>query len=287
MPMLNGDNCLTNTAPSKFLRLTDYQLFILKQWARGHFINEIAEGWLKDPPYNPFVPYPTDPPKTGRGLDRGVLTNALGGAFSPGAEVNWVMRNPSIYWAPYRVKADRTVSNFLVTAAQANTSTGMEMDYTYNVENPLSQDNNFDVGLQPGDMTKYMAVPWQADFNECTTNPTDVTYADWNNIYPESDHDTRMRKDGKVVDVMWWPAHRPLQYTQVMSVSNGKVNYKWLNWSPGVQQTNAGDLKMVTEWEKLAFIIRNPYIPPAQLRTAPSDLSGAARYVSIEPYKGS
>ena len=157
MPMLNGDNCLTNTAPSKFLRLTDYQLFILKQWARGHFINEIAEGWLKDPPYNPFVPYPTDPPKTGRGLDRGVLTNALGGAFSPGAEVNWVMRNPSIYWAPYRVKADRTVSNFLVTAAQANTSTGMEMDYTFNVENPLSQDNNFDVGLQPGDMTKYMA----------------------------------------------------------------------------------------------------------------------------------
>ena len=64
------------------------------------------------------------------------------------------------------------------------------------------------------------------------------------------------------------------------------MNYKWLNWSSGVQQTNAGDLKMVTEWEKLPFIIRNPYIPPAQLRTAPSDLSGAARYVSIEPYKG-
>ena len=287
MPLLNGDNCLTNTAPSKFLRLTDYQLFILKQWARGHFINEIAEGWLKDPPYNPFVPYPTDPPTTGRGLDRGVLTNALGGAFSPGAEVNWIMRNPSIYWAPYRIKADRTVSNFLVTAAQANTSTGMEMDYTFNVENPLSQDNDFDVGLQPGDMTKYMAVPWQTDFNECTTNPTDVTYPDWNNIYPDSDHDTKMKKDRKVVDVMWWPAHRPLQYMQVVSASGGQVNYKWLNWSSGVQQTNAGDLKMVTEWENLPFIIRNPYIPPAQLRKAPSDLSGAARYVSIEPYDGS
>ena len=194
MPMLCGDNCLTNVAPSKFLRLTDYQLFILKQWARGRFINEIDEGWLKDPPYNPFVPYPTTPPKTGRGLDRGVLSNALGGAFCPGAEVNWIMRNPSIYWAPYRIKADRSVSNFLVTAAQANTSTGMQMDYTFNVENPLSQDNNFDVGLQPGDMTKYMALPWQADFNECTTNPTDVTYADWNNIYPDSEHDTRMKQ---------------------------------------------------------------------------------------------
>jgi L-lysine epsilon oxidase-like protein len=287
MPMLCGDNCLTNVVPSKFLRLTDYQLFILQQWARGRFINEIDEGWLQDPPYNPFEPYPTTPPKTGRGLDRGVLSNALGGAFCPGAEVNWIMRNPSIYWAPYRIKADRAVSNFLVTAAQANTSTGMQMDFTFNVENPLSQDNNFDVGLQPGDMTKYMALPWQSDFNECTTNPTDVTYADWNNIYPDSEHDTRMKRDRKVVDIMWWPAHRPLQYTQVVSVSQGnKVNYQWLNWSSGVQQTNAGDLKMVTEWEYLPFIIRNPYVTPAQARTAPSDLSGPARYVSIEPYKG-
>jgi hypothetical protein len=286
MPMLNGDNCLTNVAPSKFLRLTDYQLFILKQWARGHFINEIDEGWLKDPPYNPFVPYPTRPPVTGRGLDRGVLTNALGGAFSPGAEVNWIMRNPSIYWAPYRVKADRAVSNFLVTAAQANTSTGMQMDYSFNVENPLSQDNDFDLGLQPGDMTKYMAVPWQADFNECTTNPTDITYADWNVIYPASENDTRMKRERKVVELMWWPAHRPLQYSQVVSVSQGKASYQWLNWSSGVQQTHAGDLKMVTEWASLPFIIRNPYIPPADLRVAPSDLSGAPRYVSTEPYEG-
>jgi hypothetical protein len=28
-----------------------------------------------------------------------------------------------------------------------------------------------------------------------------------------------------------------------------------------VPQTHAGDLKMVTEWAKLGFIIRNPYLP--------------------------
>jgi hypothetical protein len=60
------------------------------------------------------------------------------------------MRNPSVYWAPYRIKADRLVADFLEMAAQANTSTGVDQDYTFNVENPLSQDNNFDVGLQPG-----------------------------------------------------------------------------------------------------------------------------------------
>jgi hypothetical protein len=285
MPFLCGDNCLTNIVPSKFLRLTDHQLFILKQWADGFFINEIEEGWLKDPPYNPFEPYPTAAPKTGRELDRGVLSNALGGAFSPGGEVNWIMRNPSIYWAPYRIKADRSVANFLMTAAQANTSTGVDQDYTFNVENPLSQGNNFDIGLQPGDMTKYMAVPWQSDFNECTTNPNDVTYADWNIIYPHSEHDTRMQKDRQVVDTMWWPAHRPLQYYQVVSVDKGNAAYSWINWSRGIPQTHQGDLKMVTAWSGLPFIIRNPYLPAGANRIAPSDLDPNPRYCSIEQPK--
>src|SRR5205807_4399028 len=81
MPFLCGDNPLTNTVPSKFLRLTDTQLFILKQWAEGRFINEIDEGWLQSPPYTPYLPYSTKRPKTGRALDAGVMSNVLGGAF--------------------------------------------------------------------------------------------------------------------------------------------------------------------------------------------------------------
>ena len=64
-------------------------------------------------------------------------------------------------------------------------------DYTFSVEDPLSQDNDFVVGLQPGDLTKYMALPWQSDFNECTTQPINITYADWNNLWPDSDNDER------------------------------------------------------------------------------------------------
>jgi hypothetical protein len=287
MPFLCGDNPLSNVAPSKFLRLTDYQLFVLKQWADGRFINEIEEGWLKDPPYNPFEPYPTTSPKTGRELDRGVLSNALGGAFCPGGEVNWIMRNPSIYWAPYRIKADRSVSDFLMTAAQANTTTGIDQDYTFNVEDPLSQENDFDTGLQPGDLTKYMAVPWQSDFNECTTNPNDVTYADWNLLDPDSEHDTRMKKNRRAMETMWWPAHRPLQYSQVVSVNQGQASYRWINWSRGIPQTHQGDLKMVTDWSGLQFIVRNPYMPAGADRTAASDLESFPRYCSIETVKQS
>ena len=216
MPLLCGDNPLTNTAPSKFLRLTDYMLFILKQWADGRFINEIDKGWLKSPPYTPYLPYPTTPPKTGHELDRGVMSNVLGGAFCPGGEATWIMRNPAIYWEPYRFKADRSVSDFGESAAQQNTGTGIDVDYTFNVQNPLSQDSNFVMGLQPGDITKYSALPWQTDFNECTTNPNDITYADWNATYPDSENDAGLRKDTKIWTTMWWPAHRPLQYAEVL-----------------------------------------------------------------------
>jgi hypothetical protein len=268
MPLLCGDNPLTNTAPAKFLRLTDYQLFILRQWAGGLFINEVDEGWLTIPPYNPFLPYPTSPPRTGHELDQGALSNVLGGAFCPGGEAAWIMRNPAIYWEPYRIKADRAISDFLESAAQVNQTGDIEVDYTFNVQDPLSQDSNFVVGLQPGDITKYSAVPWQADFNECTTNPTDVTYEGWNLIYPSSENDERMRQDRKILVTMWWPAHRPLQYGRVVGAAGGDVQYLWTNWSSGIPQTNQGDLKMVVEWANLEFIVRNPFLPPDVFKQA-------------------
>jgi L-Lysine epsilon oxidase N-terminal/L-lysine epsilon oxidase C-terminal domain len=286
MPLLCGDNPLDNTVPSKFLRLTDYQLFILRQWANGCFINEQAEGWLPAD-YTMFQPYPTVPPTTGRGLDRFALSNVLGGAFCPGGEIGWVMRNPSIYWEPYRIKAERDLSDFMQSAAQVNqTGTDTLADFTFNVEDPLSQDNDFRTGLQPGDLTKYMSLPWQSDFNECTTQPIDVTYADWNVIAPDKDHDERLERAQKSWVTLWWPAHRPLQSFEVPAL-DPKITPVWTTWSRGIPQTPAGDLKMVTAWWKLGFIIRNPNIldattKPADQLTKPRN-QNLAKYVSVRP----
>ena len=198
MPLLCGDNPLTNTAPSKFLRLTDYQLFILKQWADGNFIDDRAMGWLP-PDYSPFLPYPTTPPGTGRALDRGHPGERAGRVVLSRGEFGWIMRNPSAYWEPYRIKADRTTSDFYQSAAQANqVPTGPDVaDFTYSMSAPLSQRDNFNKGLQPGDLTKSMALPWQSDFNECSTETIDITYADWNEIYPKGETDARL-KDGRM-----------------------------------------------------------------------------------------
>jgi hypothetical protein len=267
MPLLAGDNPISNAFASKFLRLTDYQYYLLRQWALGLFYNEEMEGWGHADPWNPYAGWVN---RTGRDLDQGVLTNLLGGAFCPGGEVSWIIRNPAIWLEPYRIKADPDFSSFRQTAAQANAdgTNVPEADYSSYVDSELSQNDNFDTGLQPGDLTKQAALPWQADFNECTTQQINVTYEDWNILYPASEGDSLMLREQSVWETLWWPAHRPLQVFEVAAWSKGKpASYRFVDWSRGIPGTNAGDLKMVTEWWRLAFVRDNPFVPydPSEL----------------------
>lgn len=280
MPLLCGDNPISNTLVSKFFRLTDYQYYMLRQWAAGLFYNEKLEGWVNPPP-DPLHPYASWTNRTGRDLDRGVISNILGGSFCPGAEIGWVMRNPSVWVVPYRIKADPDFYNFGQTAAQANKGTLPDSNYAFYAGDDLSQTNDFAVGLQPGDLTKYMSVPWQADFNECSTQPIDVTYEKWNVIYPDSDNDKLMEREQRVWETLWWPAHRPMQ-TNEMVVPGDFTSITWLDWTPGVPQTNAGDLKMVNEWWRLPVVTRNPQgdIQPSVLGTPNNP-----PYISVERTK--
>ena len=211
MPLLCGDNPLTNTIPSKFLRLTDTQLFLIHQWAEGKFVNEKLED---------IVPPPLPEPVA---LDRGVLGNALGGAFCPGAETAWIMRNPVIYSGPYRIHPAASVTPGSLSQPAA--------------VNGADTTASLAKGSEPGDLTKYSAVPWQADFNECTNQDIDITYESWNDIDAASSGDTF--KD-ETYTVYWWPAHRPV--------------YVGAAWSP-TPNTNAGDLEMVTAWSLLGFVV--------------------------------
>jgi len=255
MPLLCGDNPITNELPSKFFRLTEHQYYLLLQWSNGLFYNEKLESWADPDPLHPYADWVN---RTGRDLDRGVVSNILGGSFCPGAEIGWVMRNPSAWVVPYRIKADRSFSDFGQTPAQANTGQVPDRNYAFYAGADLSQSNNFETGLQPGDLTKYMSVPWQADFNECSTQPIDVTYERFNQIFPDSDNDLLMEREQRVWETLWWPAHRPMQTYEQVLAADGTSSISWLDWTPGLPQTNAGDLKMVTEWWRLPVVRSNP-----------------------------
>lgn len=215
MPLLCGDNPLSNTLPAKFLRLTDTHLFLLRQWAEGLFINEKLEAMDE-------AQVKTEP--SGLELDRAVLSNALGGAFCPGGEVCWIIRNPAIYKSAYRINAKLDC----VSGAEFSGPT-------------LNQRNKISTGLEPGDLTKYGALPWQADFNECSYQTLDVTYEGWSNTYLDDPDDRTTQV------TLWWPAHRPMQ----VRTSEGDQ----VDWSRGIPQSPAGDLRMVTAWKDLGFVI--------------------------------
>jgi hypothetical protein len=156
------------------------------------------------------------------------LAAGLGGAFCPGGETCWIIRNPAIYSAPYRIRHSASVTTGSLSQPGV-------------LNPPPDTPANLAAGLEPGDLTKYSGVPWQADFNECSTNPTDVTYEDWNNLYLAGTGDPAPAQSW---NTYWWPVHRPMVVNNVA-------------WSP-TPQTNAGDTQMVTQWSKLGFVVNVP-----------------------------
>jgi hypothetical protein len=191
----------------------------------------------------------------------------------------------SLYRSPYRLKADPAFYAFNQTAAQANANSRAlpvaEQAYLADTGALLSQGTDLATGLQPGDLTKYGGLPWQADFNECTTQGIDITYDEWNQIDPTSQDDPLLKLQGKVWETLWWPAHRPLQTYEVVEMNDGAPVYQFLGWARGVPQTYAGDLKMVTEWPKLGFVVRNPFLSDEDLAQPSPD----NKYISVERNK--
>jgi hypothetical protein len=87
-------------------------------------------------------------------LDRAALHWCMGGPFHPGCEMTWPMRQSQMYRAPYRLRqrpdsaTEPDYGEFLTQATVLST------------DGPLSASG-------PGDISKWMAVPWQTDTASC------------------------------------------------------------------------------------------------------------------------
>lgn len=211
MPFLAGDNAFYPGAPtSSYLKLSDTQYFLLQQWANGNF-----DATARTPPAKP-----------GEELDRAVLENCVGGGFSPGIEMTWIVRNPAIYREPFRLK------------------------HKAQVPTPLSLTSALSAGLEPGDGCKYMAVPWQADYNECSSQEVIQPRALGEDPVPGNQVVTRV--------LWWWPAQRPgFVWVRDETAPLGRRQRPWL----GSHDPNdadyiqfADDLEMVERWNELGFL---------------------------------
>ena len=198
MPKLAGDNPLSQFEVSKYLALTPTQFFFLSQYADGTFSSAA-------------------PPPGGDGiaLDEANLKNCVGGAFCPGIEITWISRNASIY-AP--LPANPSLSDAF-RIRHKDVGGGLTLTN--------GADNDYSGGVEPGDLSKYMAQPWQADFNECSVQPISGD------------------------NYWWWPAQRPYS---VFPAANQNAQLFWTRESD-TDANQFEDLQMVTNWKDVGFIL--------------------------------
>ena len=136
MPLNSGSNSVFNQKDliDKFLTLTETQYFFLSQWAAGQFDT---------------APPPAVDPVTA--LTAASTGNCVGGPFCPGIEVTWSTRNPNLYSAFGQIRQRHPIDY-----------------YNSNGLSPTEDETAAPLGCEPGDLTKRMAIPWQADFFQCS-----------------------------------------------------------------------------------------------------------------------
>jgi hypothetical protein len=150
-PWIYGDafGSFSASSPLNDLALPDLQAYFLKHWVDGNFINDWNSA-AKPPRTLDQVPLSGRPAM----LDAAALHFCLADAFHPGCEMTWPVRHSSMYTAPFRIRHR--------PASDPEPNYGKELN-AQNVEQP----NGPLYAQSPGDITRWMAVPWQGDTAFC------------------------------------------------------------------------------------------------------------------------
>lgn len=162
-PWLYGDAMGTKpTGANENAAISATQYQALTQWANGNFEADWSDtplpGRIDDVPV-------TEQPAM---LDRAALDYCIADAFHPGCELTWPIRHLALYSKPWRI-LQRPV--------------GDEPDYgkTLNQTQALAVGGPL-YGQAPGDLSRWMGLPWQADTAYCrggydpTYNPFTPTF---------------------------------------------------------------------------------------------------------------
>ncbi|MDO7874762.1 LodA/GoxA family CTQ-dependent oxidase [Hymenobacter sp. ASUV-10] len=160
-PWMYGDNMnLPPTTPNAYFTLTPTLYGYLTQWAAGDFVADWNPAAVAGPAHLEEV---SSPQEQADMLTKAALWYCLGGPFHPGCEMTWPMRLSGMYTAAFRVR-QRSANN-------------PEPDFGPLLQPAIfSADNPGPAGAfwnGPGDLTRWMACPWQADTASCRAGYVD------------------------------------------------------------------------------------------------------------------
>lgn len=136
-------------AAQTYFRLPAYYDYVLEAWVEGQFVGDYAPH--RKPP---STLEEVDLQRRPEMLDRAAMHFCLADAFHPGCELTWAVRHASMFRAPYRIRARPTGK-----AAPTYGKT-LDQDEVLRINGPLYEQG-------PGDLTRWMALPWQGDTAYC------------------------------------------------------------------------------------------------------------------------
>ncbi|MFD5085229.1 LodA/GoxA family CTQ-dependent oxidase [Kitasatospora sp. NPDC058406] len=150
-PSIYGDAMnLPPDSERQHVTLSPLQYRLLDRWADGDFT---ADHDPQAPPPRSLDELPLA--RRPEALDRAALSFCLADAFHPGCELTWPMRHTTLYSRPFRVRHRDP-------GAPRPASYGPKLtpEIALSVDGPLYAQG-------PGDLTRWMAVPWQTDTASC------------------------------------------------------------------------------------------------------------------------
>jgi hypothetical protein len=217
-----------------FLSVTTTQYFFLQRWADGKY-NDV------EPPM----------PGPGEALDKTILFNCLGGRFSPGIEMTFIVRDPYLYrrdWRSSNSGPFRINQQPLDYSSATRKQPFLGVGYIPFRENPAQ--------VQPGDLSKFMAIPWHTDYNSCATH---VVAAE--------------KENHLVVDNLLyasWPAQRPVAvytYDDVQANEGRLTRPRFSVRGAGTASPNAANVgryqnrvDILLNWSRIGVVMQGPTI---------------------------
>lgn len=242
LPYMLGDGINYSASELFWFRIPQQQYKYLALWADGQFTNDLDLSKPETVTGLDQIPLSEQP----EALTRAALEPCSGGAFHPGVELTWPLRHKELYSAPFRIKP----------------STERDPTLTQNLGLLLTPEVAFKgfkgtppaVGPQmPGDLTRWMGLPWQCDAFSCQ-------YVMFSNDLPTAN---------------WWPALLPIDvlpeiyYQGAMDAGlspDERVKFfqNRVLWSRGVAgigyHANAsytdGLNAMLYLWDRMGFVVR-------------------------------
>jgi hypothetical protein len=201
-PWIYGDafGSFSASGPGNMLTMTNLQQTVLRRWVEGDY--EVDWPPASPPPASlDQVPLAQQPDM----LDKAALHFCLADTFHPGCEMTWPMRHASMFAKPFRFRQRPQGTPEPDYGPQLNPQIALQTD------GPLYAQG-------PGDITRWMALPWQGDTAFCRSgyNPEYDPYVPtfWaarvpNQVLTEEDYGTVMDTQRTRAERLAAYNHRP------------------------------------------------------------------------------